>query len=36
MLTTLARGPRIGFPRVMRLVRWLDRPAVTFTGIARW
>ena len=34
MLTTLARGPRIGFPRVMRLVRWLDRPAVTTTAAA--
>ncbi len=29
MLTTLAKGPKIGLPRVMRLVRWLDRPAVT-------
>jgi hypothetical protein len=36
MLTNLAKGPRIGFPRVMRLVRWLDRPAVTFTRIASW
>ncbi len=36
MLTNLAKGPRIGFPRVMRLVRWLDQPAVTFTRIARW
>ena len=36
MLTNLARGPRVGFPRVMRLVRWLDRPAVEFTRIAAW
>jgi hypothetical protein len=36
MLRNLARGGRIGFPRVMRLVRWLDRPAVTFTRIASW
>jgi hypothetical protein len=36
MLRNLARGGRIGFPRVMRLVRWLDRPAVTFTRIAPW
>ena len=36
MLTNLAKGPRIGFPRVMRLVRWLDRPAVTFMRIASW
>src|SRR5215471_21860094 len=33
MLTNLATGPKIGFPRVMRLVRWLDRPAVEFTRI---
>ena len=36
MLTNLASGPRIGFPRVMRLVRWLDQPAVDFTRIANW
>jgi len=36
MLTNLARGPRIGFPRVMRAVRWLDQPAVTFTRIEHW
>jgi hypothetical protein len=36
MLTGLARGTRIGFPRVMRLVRWLGEPAVTFTRIADW
>jgi hypothetical protein len=36
MLTNLATGPRTGFPRVMRLVRWLAEPAVTFTRVARW
>jgi len=36
MLTNLAAGPRIGFPRVMRLVSWLNKPAVTFTRIDRW
>jgi hypothetical protein len=36
MLTNLSKGGRIGFPRVMRLVRWLGRPAVAFTRIADW
>ncbi|HKE86092.1 MAG TPA: hypothetical protein VKB50_20170 [Vicinamibacterales bacterium] len=36
MLTNLSKGGRIGFPRVMRLVRWLGQPAVTFTRIAYW
>jgi hypothetical protein len=36
MLTDLSKGGRVGFPRVMRLVAWLDRPAVTFTRIADW
>jgi len=36
MLTNLASGPRIGFPRVMRLVRWLGQPAVSFTRVAQW
>jgi hypothetical protein len=35
-LTTLARGGRTGFPHVMRIVRWLDRPAAAFTRIAAW
>lgn len=30
MLTHLARGPRIGFPGVMRIVRWLGQPAAVF------
>jgi hypothetical protein len=33
MLTNLSKGGRIGFPRVMRLVRWLGGPAVSFTRI---
>jgi len=36
MLTSLSKGRRIGFPRVMRLVRWLGRPAAEFTRIAYW
>ena len=36
MLTNLSKGGRIGFPRVMRLVRWLGKPAVTFTRISDW
>ena len=30
MLTNLASGPLIGFPRVMTLTQWLRRPAATF------
>lgn len=36
MLTNLAKGGRVGFPRVMRLVRWLDQPAAAFTRVADW
>jgi hypothetical protein len=36
MLTNLSKGGRIGFPRVMRLVRRLDQPAAVFTRIAGW
>jgi hypothetical protein len=36
MLTSLSKGGRVGFPRVMRLVRWLDRPAAEFMRIADW
>jgi hypothetical protein len=36
MLTNLAKGPRTGFPRVMRLARWLDTPLAHFTRIASW
>jgi len=30
MLTNLANGPLIGFPRVMALPQWLGRPASDF------
>jgi hypothetical protein len=30
MLTNLAQGPLIGFPRVMALTQWLHRPASDF------
>jgi hypothetical protein len=30
MLTNLAKGPLIGFPRVMALTQWLGRPASNF------
>ncbi|HEY1864851.1 MAG TPA: hypothetical protein VGG77_14470 [Roseiarcus sp.] len=30
MLTNLAKGPLIGFPRVMILTQWLERPAADF------
>lgn len=33
MLTNLAKGSRIGFPGVMRLVAWLGQPATKFTRI---
>jgi hypothetical protein len=36
MLANLQKGPRTNFPQVMRLVSWLDQPAVTFTRIAAW
>jgi len=33
MLTGLAKARHVGFPRVMRLVAWLDRPAASFTAL---
>ena len=36
MLTRMAGGGRTGFPHVMRYVRWLGRPATTFTRVAKW
>lgn len=30
MLSNLATGPLIGFPRVMTVMQWLGRPAATF------
>jgi hypothetical protein len=35
MLTNLATGPLIGFPRVMMLTQWLSRPAVSFVRECR-
>ena len=35
-LTRLSRGGRTGFPRVMRIVRWLGQPATTFTRASDW
>ena len=36
MLTNLATGPAIGFPRVMRITQWLDRPAAEFMRGYDW
>jgi hypothetical protein len=36
MLRNLGKGGRIGLPRVMQLVQWLERPAVEFTRISDW
>jgi hypothetical protein len=36
MLKDLNKGGRIGFPRVMRLVRYLGEPAAAFTHVANW
>jgi hypothetical protein len=33
MLTNLATGPLIGFPRVMALTQWLGRPAADFVRV---
>ena len=33
MVAHLARGGRVAFPGVMRLVRWLDRPAAAFVRV---
>jgi hypothetical protein len=30
MLTNLANGPLISFPRVMMITQWLGRPAASF------
>jgi hypothetical protein len=30
MLTNLAKGPLIGFPRVMIITQWLGQPAAAF------
>lgn len=36
MLTNLATGPAIGFPRVMRITQWLGRPAAEFMRAYDW
>jgi hypothetical protein len=36
MLTRLSQGGRVGFPHVMRITRWLGRPAASFTRISDW
>jgi hypothetical protein len=36
MLTRLSKGGRIGFPQVMRVTRWLGRPAADFTRVSDW
>jgi hypothetical protein len=33
MLINLDKGPLIGFPRVMTLTQWLNRPAATFVRV---
>lgn len=35
-LTGLKKGGRVGFPRVMRIFAWLDRPAASFTRKSAW
>jgi hypothetical protein len=35
-LTRLSKGGRVGFPRVMRIFTWLERPAASFTRICNW
>jgi hypothetical protein len=32
-LTRLSHGGRVGVPAVMRILRWLDQPAASFTHI---
>jgi transcriptional regulator with XRE-family HTH domain len=36
MLTNLANGPLIGFPRVMTLIQWIGRPAAAFVRVRSW
>jgi hypothetical protein len=35
-LTGLSKGGRTAFPEVMRIVRWLGRPAGSFTRLSNW
>lgn len=36
LITNLATGPAIGFPRVMRLTQWLNRPLSSFVRGYDW
>jgi hypothetical protein len=36
MLTNLASGPAVGFPRVMRITQWLGQPAAVFVRGYDW
>lgn len=36
VLTRLSKGGRTGFPQVMRITRWLGRPAASFTQASDW
>lgn len=35
-LAGLAKAQRVGFPDVMRILRWLGRPAAEFTRASEW
>ena len=35
-LLGLANGGRTGFPKVMRIVEWLERPLAAFTRVSDW
>jgi uncharacterized protein YfiM (DUF2279 family) len=35
-LTRMAKGGRVVFPQVMRIIRWVGRPAATFTRASDW
>jgi hypothetical protein len=36
LLTRLAKGGRVAFPQVMRVIRWVGQPAATFTRASDW
>jgi hypothetical protein len=35
-LTRLSQGGRVGFPEIMRVIRWVGQPAARFTRQTRW
>lgn len=35
-LKRLKEGGRVGFPRVMRILRWLEMPAANLTRVSEW